>query len=200
MDYEKLKSEIKKLLGDKKISSTLAVLLLLLFILIIVNFYYPKSKTNTNTNTNINAVQTSGQNDSTDEMKNYETSQKNDLIEILKKIKGVNNVDVIMSFEGGEVKVPAYDKNTQNTTTEETSKDGSTRVNNQATDGSKVVITSEGGEDKPFILQTYKPKVTGVIVVCGGAEDSKVKHDIEVAVANLYDLPANKVNVYPSKN
>ena len=94
MDYEKLKSEIKKLLGDKKISSTLAVLLLLLFILIIVNFYYPKSKTNTNTNTNINAVQTSGQNDSTDEMKNYETSQKNDLIEILKKIQSLILIEI----------------------------------------------------------------------------------------------------------
>ena len=53
--------------------------------------------------------------------------------------------------------------------------------------------------DKPYILQTYKPKVIGIVVVAEGASDSKIKHEIEAAVSSLYALPANKVNVYPMK-
>lgn len=193
MDIKKLKKEIQKLLSDKKLSSTLAVLLVLAFVLIIINFYYPKSINNNTSNDT--AVP-----DNSIDVSDYEEMQKRELIEILRKIKGVNDVDVIMNFESGEVKVPAYDTNIQTTTTEETDKEGGKRVNNQTNDSSKVVITTEGAGDKPFILQTYKPKVIGIIVVCSGAEDSKVKHNIEVAVSNLYNLSANKVNVYPSKN
>lgn len=193
MDINKLKKEIQKLLSDKKISSTLAVLLVLAFVLIIVNFYYPKSIKNSASNE-------IAQPDNAIDVSDYEDMQKRELIQILKKIQGVNDVDVIMNFESGEVKVPAYDTSIQTTTTEETDKEGGKRVNNQTNDSSKVVITTEGAGDKPFILQTYKPKVIGIIVVCSGAEDSKVKHNIEVAVSNLYNLSANKVNVYPSKN
>ena len=57
--------------------------------------------------------------------------------------------------------------------------------------------TQNGKE--PVILQTYKPKVTGVLVVAEGAKNSKTKADIEKAVTWLYNITANKVNVYPMK-
>ena len=60
-------------------------------------------------------------------------------------------------------------------------------------------MKNSGSSDEPFILQTNKPKVIGVVVVAKGASDSKIKHNIEVAVSNLYSLDANKVNVYSMK-
>ena len=60
-------------------------------------------------------------------------------------------------------------------------------------------MTTNQGDNAPFILETYKPKVLGVMVVATGAKNSKTKSDIEKAVESLYDIAANKVNVYPMK-
>ena len=129
----------------------------------------------------------------------YEEQQKADLINILKKMDGVGDVDVMIHFENGEKKVPAYDNTTQKSTTEETDNQGGKRVNDQNTDNSKVVMTTKDGENQPFILTTIKPNIVGIVVVAEGAQDSKIKYEIEQAVSKLYNLSLDKVNVYSMK-
>lgn len=194
MNMDKIVKEIKKIIQDKKISNILIVLLILFFVLIVVNF-------GTSKNDNINKSNSVDEESKSNAVKvsEYEEQQKQELISILKKISGVDNVDVMITFESDEVKVPAYDKTSQNTVTEETDKNGGKRVNNQTNDDTKIVMKNSGSSDEPFILQTNKPKVIGVVVVAKGASDSKIKHNIEVAVSNLYSLDANKVNVYSMK-
>ena len=194
MNMDKIVKEIKKIIQDKKISNILIVLLILFFVLIVVNF-------GTSKNDNINKSNSVDEESKSNAVKvsEYEEQQKQELISILKKISGVDDVDVMITFESDEVKVPAYDKTTQNTVTEETDKNGGKRVNNQTNDDTKIVMKNSGSSDEPFILQTNKPKVIGVVVVAKGASDSKIKHNIEVAVSNLYSLDANKVNVYSMK-
>lgn len=209
MDKDKFIKELKKLLADKKVSTLLSVLLVLVFLLIAVNVFAPKylsnsmassqASSNNNNRNNVNIDdETAKANEKTTE--EYETEQKKNLISILKKIEGVGEVDVSISYEAGEVKVPAYDTTNQTTTTEETDSSGGKRVSNQKNDGSTVVMTQDTQNGKePVILQTYKPKVTGVLVVAEGAKNSKTKADIEKAVTGLYNITANKVNVYPMK-
>ncbi|MBE6052033.1 MAG: stage III sporulation protein AG [Clostridium sp.] len=204
MDKEKIKKEIKDAFkNNKNINNILAVILVLIFILIAINVFLPngdkadkKDATNASTTANSNEKAIVDSSKSNENSSSYEEAQKKSLISILKKIKGVGNVDCMITFEGGEVKVPAYDENTQNNTTEETDKEGGKRVSNQKSDGSKVVMSTNKGDNEPFILETRKPKVVGVMVVAEGAKDSKVKSSIEKAVINLYDIPANKVNVF----
>lgn len=204
MDKEKIKKEIKDAFkNNKNINNILAVILVLIFILIAINVFLPKSNgsdkkdaTNASTTANNSGEKAISDNSTSKDNSSYEEAQKKSLISILKKIKGVGNVDCMITFEGGEVKVPAYDENTQNNTTEETDKEGGKRVSNQKSDGSKVVMSTNKGDNEPFILETRKPKVVGVMVVAEGAKDSKVKSNIEKAVINLYDIPANKVNVF----
>ena len=115
------------------------------------------------------------------------------------RLNGVGDVEVMMSFENGEQKVPAYDKNSQKSTTEETDNQGGKRVNNQNTDGESIVMTTADGNNEPFILTTYKPKIIGVIILAEGASNSKTKYEIEQAVSKLYNLSLDKVNVYSMK-
>lgn len=200
---EKLKKELKKILDQKSLNTLIAICLIMGFALIALNVLLPSSKnsesniysSNYNNKQNEEVDTISGKNYEED----YEEKQKNDLKNILKKIDGVGNVDVMITFESGEQKVPAYDKSTQISKTEENDTSGGTRVNNQNTDGSKVVMTTKDGDNEPFILTTYKPKVIGVIVVAEGAENSKTKYDIEQAVSKIYDLSLDKVNVYSMK-
>ena len=197
MNRDKILNELKKLLKDKKFSYALCILLGLSFILIAINIFAPKFLNNTSVNTNTEPI--SSEDTKASVISNYEYEQKKELISILKRIEGVGDVDAMINFESGEVKVPAYDTTNQTTITEETDKEGGKRVNNQKNDGSTVVMTNNAGDNEPFILETYKPKVVGVIVVTNGAKNSKTKSDIEKAVQSLYDIAANKVNVYPMK-
>ena len=190
MDKDKLKKELKKLFADKKVNNILAILLIIGFILLAINIILPKESNNSSEGSSNKASM-----DNAISATKYEESEKNELMNILKKIQGVGEVEVKINFGSDEVKVPAYETTKQNTTTEETDKEGGKRTNNQNNDSTKVVMAT----DKPYILTTEKPKVIGIVVVAQGAVNSKVKHDIEVAVTNLYNLAANKVNVYPMK-
>lgn len=196
MDKNKLKEEISKIFSDKKISNLVAILLVLVFALIAINVFMPNlQKNNKNTETTV-AEQENSENTN---KSNYEEEQKTELTNLLRKMQGVGEVKVMMTFESGEVKVPAYDSSTQTTTTEETDKEGGKRENKQTNGDTKVVMTTEGGANEPFITQTNKPKVIGVAVMAEGAEVSKVRSNIEKVVSNLYNLSYDKVNVYPMK-
>ena len=197
MNKDKILNELKKLLKDKKFSYVLCILLVLTFILIAINVFAPKAVSTTSENTSSQTA--NNQEIKASNISNYEYDQKTELINILKRIEGIGDVDVMINFQSGEAKVPAYDTTTQTTITEETDKEGGKRINNQKNDGSTVVMTTNNGDNEPFILETYKPKVIGVVVVANGAKNSKTKSDIEKAVQSLYDLAANKVNVYPMK-
>lgn len=133
-------------------------------------------------------------------MNSYEAQEKKELKNLLTKIENVGEVEVMIYFKSGEVKVPATENTTQEVTTEETDNQGGKRTNTQQTDGSKVVMAVEGSKNEPYILQTNKPEISGVAIVAEGASSSKVKYDIQVAVSSLYGISIDKVNVYPMKN
>ena len=190
---------------NSKIKNLMVICLVLVFVLIARNVVGSSSMlnskvtsiTNNSSKTNENTDASSEQIMTSDE---YEEKQKTDLINILKKMNGVGDVDVMITFENGEQKVPAYDKTEQKSTTEETDTQGGKRVNNQNNDNSKVVMTQNDGKNEPFILTTYKPKIIGIVIVAEGAENSKTKYEIEQAVSKLYNLSLDKVNVYSMKS
>lgn len=105
-----------------------------------------------------------------------------------------------MYFESGEVKVPAYNSTTQTSETREEDSQGGTRSTVQENGGDTVVMYSDGSTNEPFIVQTYKPKITGIIIVAEGAKNSKLRYDMQTAVSTLYNLSLDKVNVYPMEN
>lgn len=202
MDKDKIKKEIKKILAQRQLKNLIAVCIVLGFILIAMNVLLPGNKnlTSNKLSSKVTAenIDNTAISKETDE-KSYEEKQKTDLKNILKKMNGVGDVEVMMSFENGDEKVPAYDKNTQKLTTEETDNEGGKRVNNQNTDGTTIVMTTSDGNNEPFILTTYKPKINGVIILAEGATNSKIKYEIEQAVSKLYNVSLDKVNVYSMK-
>ena len=192
MDFKKLKNEVSKLFNIKYMGNILAVLLVIGFILIAITILAPgllNGKNEVLTEENNTKVNTTAS--------TYEDKQKIELTNILRKIDGVGEVDVMINFESGEEKVAAYDSTNQTTKTEETDTNGGKRVSDQQNDTTKVVMSSESGGNSPVILKTYKPKVIGVVIAAEGAESSKVRYDIEKAVSSLYGISVEKVNVYP---
>ena len=200
MDKDNAKKELQKIFSQKPLNNLIIICAVLAFILIALSVFKPSFMNKSDNNQIIsksNAEETAAMTES--EKKDYEEQQKIDLKNILKKMEGVGDVDVMISFENGEEKVPAYDKSSQTSTTEESDNVGGKRQNNQVTDSDKVVMTRQNGNNEPFIIKTNKPKITGVVIVAEGAENSKTKYEIEQAVSKLYNLSLDKVNVYTMK-
>ncbi|NLL30415.1 MAG: stage III sporulation protein AG, partial [Clostridiales bacterium] len=196
--------ELTKIINDKKFLNVVCIALVLAFLLLAISFLTTTRK-KTNTSLSVNSEGTI--NGNTDEIsnernniiQNYEDQQKSELKSLLRKIEGVGEVEVMIYFKSGEIKVPATEDTTTQSFTEESDSQGGKRTNNQQTDGTKVVMAGDGSSSEPYILQVNKPEISGVVIVAEGATSSKVKYDIQVAVSSLYDISIDKVNVYPMK-
>ena len=199
MDNEKIEGFIKKIGKNKKVTILLGTVLVLILISLCLS--YLNDVNNITRSEKKNSVNVTATDDSGSETQitdvEYEEKQEKDLGSILSKINGVGKVDVKLRFGGSEVKIPATDVNTQESKTEETDTEGGKRINDQTTGGEKIVMKNDDEGNSPFILETKKPKVTGVIVVAEGAENSKIKYEITKAVASLYDISLDDVNVFP---
>jgi stage III sporulation protein AG len=214
MDLKKWLEKLKKsddekdTLGKKVMPNLLIVLLAGVLIVMMVSSYKATSlpsvqALNSNGGSNKGDSKTDGNaavTTSSDKVsQDYETAVQDKLKQTLEKIDGVGKVDVMVSFESGEEQVPAVNINDSTSTTQEKDTEGGTRSTTQKNDGSTVVITNQGDKSEPLIVKTYKPKVSGVCVVAEGAEEKVTELRISKAVVNLFNIPENKVNVYPMK-
>ena len=200
MNKKNIMEELKKFLNNKHIVNIIIVLLVIAFLWLALDaFIGIGSIFGKSSDTLKGAEEVLAEEALSKEILNYEEKQEKELSEILAKMDGVGDVEVMMYFESGEVKVPAVDESTQTSTTKEDDSQGGTRLTEQETNGSNIVMGNNGGGNEPFILQTYKPPVTGVYIVAEGAENTKIKYDIQVAVSTLYDVSLDKINVYPMK-
>lgn len=193
MDLKKIVEKLSKKGTKNTMFNILIILLIGLFIVIISDLF--KS---TSIKTNIKQKEDKNINIS-ENISSYEEEQKNQLKYILSKIDGVGVVDVMMYFESGEEHVPALDKNNSTSNTKEKDTVGGSRDIEQNNDGTKVVMSNKGNDNEPLIIKTYKPKVSGIIIVAEGAEEKRIKYDITKAISNFYNIPENKVNVYSMK-
>ena len=201
-DKNKINEEINNLMQNKKFVNCLIVLLVIIFLWLAVSNFIGDDAGLTKGNGDnapIGAQEVSSEEGVTTskELLDYETEQKEKLEEILSKIDGVGEVVVNIYFESSEVKVPATNSSTQTSETEEEDTNGGTRVTKQETEGATVVMQSDSSTSEPFITKTYKPQITGVLIVAEGAKSSKITYDIQKAVSSLYNLSLDKVNVYP---
>lgn len=110
-----------------------------------------------------------------------ELSYSEDLKKILSKIKGVGDVEVMITYSLTSEKRLAY----------ETKSDKSDRGDSGYEESTDKQAVMSGGE--PVILSKSYPKVKGVVVIAEGAESSKVKSDILEAVITAFDIPSHKV-------
>jgi stage III sporulation protein AG len=98
----------------------------------------------------------------------------------------------------GEVKVLIYMKNSQEYIVE---KDipVSNSVNGEGSELRKeeatVYTTDESGNEVPFIAQTRRPEIGGVVISAKGAANEAVRLQIVRLVMALYGVEANKVEV-----
>lgn len=115
------------------------------------------------------------------------------LTEILSKINGAGDLDVMITFQSSEEIVPAYNSNTTTETTKEQDSSGGERTTTSSTQN-KTMITSNSND--PVILKTSEAEIKGVIVVASGANDPKVKELLYDAVKTSLQISGHQVEIY----
>jgi len=132
-------------------------------------------------------------------MAEVETHYEKELSKLLERIKGVSEVDVMVNLESTEIKV--YEKNTTmgKQITDETDKNGGERKIEDLTKDQQVVLTRKGDQEVPLLIQTKKPKVSGVLVVAKGVDHMEVKKWVMEAVSKGLDVPSHRISVMPKK-
>jgi len=115
---------------------------------------------------------------------------------ILSQIEGVGKVSVMITYEAGTERVPAYDKSERRNETQEEDNNGGKRTITQNDLESKVVYEEQNGTKKPIILKEIEPIVKGVVVVAEGGGDPTVKENLVKAVQALVDIAPHKVQVF----
>lgn len=131
--------------------------------------------------------------------RDYEQDYESQLKDILQKIVGVGEVEVLVTLESTEeATVEKNGKDTQQVT-DEKDQSGATRHITDVTRSGEAVILSQSGNQTPLVLKYVKPKIRGVVVVAKGAENLTVKKLLVEAVERGLDVPPHRISVVPRK-
>jgi stage III sporulation protein AG len=130
-------------------------------------------------------------------MKEYEDRYENQLKEALEQIAGVSDTTIVVNVESTERKVYEKNNSSQSQLTKETDREGGNRSIEDKSSDEQLVIINDGEKEVPIILETKKPKISGVLVVAKGADNIQVKKWIIESVTRVLDVPSHRVAVMP---
>lgn len=137
--------------------------------------------------------------DATSKIGDLEAAYERDLVQLLDKITGVSDVEVMVNLDATNEQV--YEKNLVigSQITSESDQNGGSRKIDDETREQTVVIIRQGEQEVPLLIQTKKPQVRGVLVVANGVDNLEVKKWVLEAVSKVLDVPAHRVSVMPKK-
>ncbi len=165
--------DLKKFLKLKK---TDYIVIFLIGILILIVMIPVGKKSSTKENTTESQNRKAGQDGVCS--KDYEKELEGKLKDILEKIDGVGEVDVMITLSDDGTK--SLDKDIKESTeyTEE-----------------NTVIYDNDDKTVPYVTSTKRPKVEGVLVVAQGGGNPQTDSDISCAVQALFDVAPHKIKI-----
>ncbi len=179
-----------KLKKDKK--KTMLMIVLIGVLLLVMMWPMEKQAEKPDVNAVASISETDG-----DEVAVYVEYQEKRLKNILSKIEGAGNVEVMITASASKEKV--VEKDTEQTLSEvkETDSNGGSRISTESS--LKENSLYEGGE-MPYVIKELEPVIEGVVVVASGANKPQVIDEITCAISVLFDIPVHKIKVVKMDN
>lgn len=181
--------------NNKKTIENLVVFVIVLIVTVVMINYIWNDKNETkskNQNEVTTKVLASEENDSDISNDDMESKLKN----ILSKIKGVGNVEVVITYSQTSEIVPMYNEDSSQKSTEETDSGGGSRVVNEVTNKKDIVYEENNGVKTPITKSIINPTIEGAIITAQGAENAQTKANIIQAVEAATGLATHKIQVF----
>lgn len=186
---KRIKKHLEELNNKKFINNLFIILLLSVIVLIGVSIFTDKKEV-ANLPVREAIKETAIEDD-------YSEYLEDKLAAILMKLKGVGEVDVMITLEESIESVPASNTTKTVETTKEKDAEGGTREVNR--EDTNIQIVNSSIDEALVVLKEVNPTVKGVIVVAEGAEDLIILERLYEAVKTVLGISGNKVQVYSSK-
>ena len=189
MIKEKITALVKKddKANKKKIENLVFAIIVLLVTLYAINNIF-KGKEKQNVSNNIRTQEA--------EEKTKQRDVEKELEEILGKIKGVDDVKVLITYSETEKIVPIYNESSSQSSTKEKDTEGGER-NTETYDTTKEVVSDSNQEI--ITEKIVYPKMEGAIIIAKGAKNTAVKESITQAVEAATGLAVHKIQVFEVK-
>lgn len=189
----RLKEKLESSNSKKLINNLAAVVIACVIVLISLSVFFPKEDSKTSEDETAKEVL---------QEKNIPEAAYNDNMEerlenILSKIEGVGEVQAMITYETSTEVIPASNTTKSEQTTEESDKQGGTRIIKQENISQNIVtVNGENYNNSPIVIKEVKPVIRGVIVVAEGAGELTVKNQVIEAVTTIFQIKSHKVKVY----
>ena len=123
----------------------------------------------------------------------YEMKMEARLKNILKKMQGVGEVEVMITTTYGKEIILAEDMTSHQSATLEEDQEGGNREVSSYDDQKKIVMQNANlaSGSEPIIIKEKQPEIQGVLVIAEGAASSVVKESITEAAQILLGIPAH---------
>jgi len=126
----------------------------------------------------------------------YVHSLEERLEEVLRKVDGVGQVEVMITLKGSKELIVLKDEPYRTERVDENDAEGGKRTtSNHDQDENTILVENEDGSKTPYILKELEPEVEGIVVIATGGNNAEIKSQIIEAVQVLFGVPAHKVKV-----
>lgn len=190
---EQINILIKRISSNKKYTNLALIISIGIMLLIGISVFFEGNDSNINIDPKIPDKKESDINSIDD----YSNKLEMKLKQILSEMKGVGDVEVMVTLVETTQTVPAINKTSNKETTKENDSEGGTRDVTREENTEQIVIN--GSEGEMMTIKEIKPEIKGVIVAAQGAEDIRIKETVYNAVKTALGLSGNKVEVYVKK-
>ena len=188
--------------GSKKTLENLVVLVIILVVTIIfINYIWNGDKKESNEDFN-NDERISTLNTSNMKLEKVEVSNNSLEFEIenmLKKLDGVEDASVLITYEETNRIVPMYNEDNQESVTSEEDNQGGVRTINENSSKKEVVYEENNGTKKAVTSKIITPQIKGAVIMAKGANNVNVKTNIIQAVQAVTGLATHKIQVFEMK-
>lgn len=181
----------------KKTTENLIVLGIILIVTVIFINYISKDDKTIKKQANSNKVLADSSN--IPDLEGNENQLEKKLENILSKISGVGDVDVMITFSQSSRTIPLYNEDTKETTTEEKDTSGGVRKVTENNSNKEVVYDETSGTKSVITQSVVSPTIEGAVVIARGAINAGVKNNIVQAVEAVTGLATHKIQVFEMK-
>ena len=116
----------------------------------------------------------------------YKEELKKELVNMIKKVKGVEDTTVMLTFKSSSEEVILKDMPYSN----EETKDEKAYSKEEET----VIIEDDVGNSHPYVVKRIKPEVEGVVVGIN-SNINNIESEIMEVVQVLFDIPVHKIKI-----
>lgn len=129
-------------------------------------------------------------------LSSYTNELETKLSKTLSQIDGAGEVSVMITLDGSSQLILAYETESKSNTTDNTTANGTTTKTNNTTANSTPIIINSNGQSSPLVLSEIMPNIKGVVVVCEGASNIRVKLNILEAVQALLGVNSSQIEIF----